>query len=344
MLKEFKGYKKGVDLGGWLSQCDHQTATYENFIKEEDFKIIAGWGLDHVRVPVDYELVEDDQGAYLEGGFAYIQRAIDWCKKYGLNMILDLHKTYGYSFDDGYGENGFFENEAFQERFYKLWEQFAKRFASNRDMLSFELLNEVTDKEYGPIWNRISNTCIERIRKIDANVTILIGGYWNNGVDAVKDLEPPHDEHIVYNFHCYEPILFTHQGAYWVKGMPVDYRISYKAPIGAYTEAIKKYIPMFMNDSVANLNPNAPHTAEFFKKRFAEAVRVATERGVPLYCGEYGVIELADPEDEVEWFKQIHEAFEEYGIGRAAWSYRGMDFGLIDARLDGVRDRLIPLL
>ena len=36
-LKE-KGFYKGVDLGGWLSQCDYSEDTLNNFIKEEDFK------------------------------------------------------------------------------------------------------------------------------------------------------------------------------------------------------------------------------------------------------------------------------------------------------------------
>ena len=38
------------------------------------------------------------------------------------------------------------------------------------------------------------------------------------------------------------------------------------------------------------------------------------------------------------------KAFERCGIGRAAWSYRAMDFGLADKRLDGVRERLLALL
>lgn len=73
----------------------------------------------------------------------------------------------------------------------------------------------------------------------------------------------------------------------------------------------------------------------------AEAAAVAQARNVPLYCGEYGVIDNATPEDTLAWYRMIHAAFEHYGIGRAAWSYREMDFGLSDARMDGVRSELI---
>ena len=39
-------------------------------------------------------------------------------------------------------------------------------YGKDSDMLAFELLNEVTKKEYCEPWNNISNECIRRIRKI----------------------------------------------------------------------------------------------------------------------------------------------------------------------------------
>ena len=66
--------------------------------------------------------------------------------------------------------------------------------------------------------------------------------------------------------------------------------------------------------------------------------------GTELYCGEYGVIDRAKPEDTVLWFRKIHDCFERHGIARCAWSYKEMDFGLSDHRLDGVRSELLPLL
>ena len=224
-MRSFTGYEHGINLGGWLSQCDHSQERYETFITEKDIEIIGGWGLDHVRVPVDYELVETKSGEYIESGFEFVQKAYDWCRKYNLNMILDLHKSFGYSFDDGHNEHGFFENEEYQERFYRLWEEFAKRFGKYYEHMTFELLNEVTKKEYCDLWNNISTKCIEKIRKYAPEIKIIIGGYYNNSIQALPDLAMPVDENIVYTFHCYEPLIFTHQGAQWTAGMDANFRM-----------------------------------------------------------------------------------------------------------------------
>ena len=343
IMKKWKGFEHGVNLGGWLSQCDHTKERHDTFIVEEDIKRISEWGVDHVRVPVDYELVENEDGTYREDGFAYLDNALAWTSKYGLNMVLDLHKTFGFSFDAGEEEFGFFENEDYQERFYRLWEEFARRYGNIGDRLAFELLNEVTDKAVCDTWNRISETCIERIRKIAPTVKILVGGYWNNSIESLKDLLPPHDENVVYNFHCYEPLIFTHQGAYWVPGMKEDFRISMGASYSELAEASKNNLEM-VTVPTDGLDPEASLGTEYFEKYLAEAIKIAEERDVALYCGEYGVINLADAQETLKWFGLINETFNRYGIGRAAWSYKEMDFGLIDEHMKDVLDEVVKLL
>ena len=133
----------------------------------------------------------------------------------------------------------------------------------------------------------------------------------------MKDLAAPADSKVIYNFHCYSPLSFTHQGAPWVPELDQSAR------------------PSFDESGIP---------ADFFDKAFASAIRTAEENGTCLYCGEYGVIDRATPEDTVKWFRTIHSTFEKYGISRAAWSYKQMDFGLSDSRLDGVRDQLTALL
>ena len=77
---------------------------------------------------------------------------------------------------------------------------------------------------------------------------------------------------------------------------------------------------------------------------FAEALKKAEENGTELYCGEYGMIDVASPEDTLKWYKAINEVFEKHNISRSAWSYKEMDFGLSDSRLDSIREELIKYL
>ena len=311
------GFYRGVNLGGWMSQCDYSRERLEHFIEKKDIAVVASWGVDHVRIPVDYNVLENEDGTYKGDGFARIEKAIGWCREYGLNAVIDLHKTAGYSFDAGEKEAGFFESEKYQERFYRLWEEIARHFGGMSKNVAFELLNEVTDESVITTWNGIVKNAIRRIRAIAPDTLILVGSYHNNAPYAVPFLDAPYDDKVVYNFHCYDPLVFTHQHAYWVSHVDVNRDMSFE---------------------------EAALPADYFDKLFAPALETAKKYGAMLYCGEYGVIDKASPEDTVKWYRQIHEAFEKYGISRSAWSYKEMDFGLSDSRLDGVRDELVKLL
>lgn len=316
MLRE-RGFYKGINLGGWLSQCDYSDNRLNNFITEEDIAKISSWGLDHVRIPVDYNVLENEDGTYKEEGFARIEKAFDWCKKYNLNVVLDLHKTAGFSFDKGEQETGFFDNLRLQERFYRLWEEIARHFGKYSGFVAFELLNEVTAKEFINIWNKISYECIKRIRVYAPDSIILVGSYYNNSVVAVPDLAAPYDDKVVYNFHCYDPLKYTHQGASWTDAIDQNERIAFE---------------------------DSGVSAEYFEGLFKEAIEYAKKNNVELYCGEYGVIDIVSPEDTIKWYKEINQVFEKHGIARSAWSYKEMDFGISDARFDETREELLRYL
>ena len=87
-----------------------------------------------------------------------------------------------------------------------------------------------------------------------------------------------------------------------------------------------------------------PIGTEFFTGLFEPALKTAEERDIPLYCGEYGVIDRANREDAVRWLTDIHEVFEMYQIGRALWNYKEKDYGIAgeEARpyLQAIADKL----
>ena len=122
--------------------------------------------------------------------------------------------------------------------------------------------------------------------------------------------------------------------------MDTSFRITVHSSFAGFIEAGEK----MLLGNVAGLEQypsDTTLTEQYFIDLFREAAEAAEKKDVPLYCGEYGVIDNADPEDALFWFTKIHAAFEHYGIGRAAWSYRQMDFGLSDSRMDGVREELL---
>ena len=176
MLKE-NGFYRGVNLGGWLSQCDYSAERLDSFITEGDFAQIAAWGFDHVRIPIDYNVIQNADGSMREDGLRRIDAALALCEKYGLHTVLDLHKTQGFSFDAGEQEAGFFESETYQERFYAIWECFARRYGHLHERIMFELLNEVTEAQYLSGWKRISRECVRRIRAYAPEIRILLGSY-----------------------------------------------------------------------------------------------------------------------------------------------------------------------
>ncbi len=313
------GMMRGVNLGGWLSQCNYSNDRLMNFIKEEDFARIASWGMDHVRLPFDYNVVQNLDGTFRPEGFERLDFALAMCDKYDLKLVLDLHAAVGYFFGapTQEGRTALFREEKYQEMFYALWCEVARRYGSRAERVAFELLNEVTDPSFMDAWNRISCEAVRRIRPIAPDVLICIGGHTYNNVKAVSALAAPVDDKVIYIFHSYDPFRFTHQGARWADSLDPDVRVTFE-------------------ESGASV--------EFFEDLYAEAIRTAEKQGTTLYCSEYGTIDQARPEDIVKYVATIGEVFRRHDIPHCIWNYKSMNFGLIGPHLDGVRDELIRQL
>lgn len=341
MKNKFQGFSAGVNLGGWISQYGNNGKEhFDSFIKESDIRQIAGWGMDHVRLPIDYNVLENDDQPfkYSEEGFSYIDRCIDWCEKYGLNIILDLHKAPGYVFDS-LDSNNLFDDNNLQERFISIWKAFANRYKKFGSNVVFELLNEIVEPN-SKRWNKLSKRAVEAIRQIDPDRVIIIGGNAYNSVNTLHELDYINDDKLVYTFHFYEPHLFTHQGAYWEEAMAeLNFKVSY--PIGAedysnYMRLSDKFRKSFyISDNMGK---------DYIREALKPALEFAKERNVTLYCGEYGVIDTVDIQDRLRWHEDLCTLLLEYGIGRAVWTYKLMDFSMVDAKSKVVNEDLIRIV
>lgn len=343
-MREFEGFYKGINLGGWLSQCRYEKVHYDTFITEEDIRQIASWGLDHVRLPISYRLIEAGEGVYLEEGFSYIDQCIYWCQKYKLKLILDLHSTAGYSFSEQINDGtdraaAFLTNEQLIRRFLKLWEAIAARYRAKTDMLAFEVLNEMVDPSGGKAWNRLAKRAYETIRAILPDAKIIIGSNMWNSINTLQYLEKPYDENVVYTFHFYEPMLFTHQKAPWMDQIPKDI----ETPYPAAREEYQKRAEIAGNFALMDVKADRVDL-EYLEELIKIALETGEKYNVSLYCGEYGVINRTDTDSTLNWYRDLHLIMEKYHISRAAWTYKEMDFGITDSHPDSVREELIRCL
>jgi glucan 1,3-beta-glucosidase len=68
------------------------TQHWSTFITEADFKEIASFGLNHVRIPVGYWAFNPNSAEpYVQGQLPFLDNAIRWARNAGLRVMLDLH-------------------------------------------------------------------------------------------------------------------------------------------------------------------------------------------------------------------------------------------------------------
>lgn len=116
----------------------------ETFITADDFRWIAEHGLNAVRLPVGYWLMEPD-GPYV-GGIEMLDQAVDWCDEFGLALNLDLHGLPGNQGPEHHsGRSNHFRWHLEPDclaRSLDLVEALAQRYRGRRCFSAFSLVNE----------------------------------------------------------------------------------------------------------------------------------------------------------------------------------------------------------
>jgi hypothetical protein len=342
-------FQNGVNLGGWLSQYRrYEHEHFRTFITRRDIEQIAAWGFDHIRLPVDYPVLESDEapGVYREDGFQYIDSCLEWCQSAGLAVIFDLHHAPGYSFTNTLKPetlhlNVLFEQEIAQNRFIALWETIVRRYQAAGLPIVFELLNEMVLPESTP-WNALAHKTVSALRQISPDCPIMIGGNNYNAASELKNIALHDDPNVLYTFHFYEPALFTHQKAPWMQ-LALEYNQDIAYPgeypgLGDFLARAPQYHDSLGWQVGRRIDQNL--MLEFIQP----ALDFIQQTGRDLYCGEFGVIEYVEPISRQNWHADLMNILRQHGIGCAAWTYKQMDFGLVDSDGRVVDPQLLEIL
>jgi aryl-phospho-beta-D-glucosidase BglC (GH1 family) len=185
----------------------------DNYITEKDIHFLKSIGVNSIRLPFHYKLFtgEDYLGSNdSTRGFRYTDRVIQWCKKEGMYVMLDMHCApggqTGDNIDDSYGYPFLFTEESSQQLTIRIWKAIAKRYKNETTVLGYDLLNEPIAHYFdvasiNPYLEPLYKKITAAVRAEDKNHIILLGGaQWDSNFRIFGE---PFDNKLVYTFHKY---------------------------------------------------------------------------------------------------------------------------------------------
>ena len=325
----FARLARGTNAANWFWLPSKEPQPY----KPQDFAIMKSLGLTFVRLPIDFATIYDAKSPSLLNtkALAKIDAAIAQIQSYGLAVVVDLHSTPGFLDDNDY--SGALENPAFRQVFINFWQSFAAHLGrtTNPELTFLQPMNEPVFQSNPDAWAPIQTQLLQTIRASAPNHTLVaVSALWQN-IDTLITLQPLADRNVVYDFHFYEPFVFTHQGAEWIDGYVQDLK---QVPYPSTPQNIQPLLQQFSGNptAIADLTNYGAQQWNRNKVRqsIARAAKWASDNGVRLMSSEFGVYGKTAPAgDRVQWMADVRSAFEEFKIGWASWGYKG-DFGYVD--------------
>ena len=272
---------------------------------ERDFQWIADWGLDFVRFPMDYRCwtEPDDWKVFREDVLKEIDEAVDFGRRYGVHVNLNLHRAPGYCVNPPKEPLDLWKDDEALDVCARHWAHFACRYKSipNKE-LSFDLLNEpavIPEETYVRVVKRL----VEAIREEDPDRLIVADGLrW--GRDPVFGLV---DLGIAQSTRGYDPMRISHYKASWVRGSDQWSEPSW---------------PLIEGDGTWD--------KDRLRRERIKPWKDLEAKGVYVHVGEWGAYNQTPHHVVLAWMRDCLGLWKEVGWGWALWNLRG-SFGILDS-------------
>ncbi len=285
---------------------------------ETDFRWIADWGFDFVRLPLSYtHWIKNDDPFQIDDdgpGLARLDRAVELAGRHGLHVCLNLHRAPGYCVNRERREPfNLWRDPAAREAFCLHWLTLARRYRGiGADRMSFDLLNEPPRPQRlvpGGFTRarhaKVMRAAVAAIREVEPRRTIILDGlnYGRLPCPELADLPS-----VAQSCRAYEPFELTHYHADWV---PRAGR--WRCPAWPLRR---------------------DHLGRHWSRARLERVYAPWSKllaaGVGVHCGEAGCYRHTPHDVFLAWFREVLEVLTGHGIGWALWNFRG-PFGVLDS-------------
>lgn len=325
--------RHGINLSQWFAQVyDPKGYTKEHFDKwvtADDLALIQQMGFDHVRLSVNpQQLFQSGQANELPPQYlGYLDAAIKMILDHGLDVIIDIQPESDFKAK--------LADDDFVEQFADFWRALAQHYAStDPGRVFFEILNE-PEMHDRYRWYGIETKLAAAIRQAVPRHTIIAAGARWSAEDDLLFVDPLRDPNVIYNFHFYEPQIFTQQGANWSVNYwhwlgdlryPSSPESAAKVAAKVPDEANRLYV----------LQYGAEHwDAQRIALEIGTIAAWARRSNVPVICDEFGAYrKAANPQDRAQWLSDVRTTLEKDGMAWTMWDYSG-GFGVVTKDANG---------
>ena len=315
--------RHGINASEWFAQTGNYSAEQTNKITDDaDIALMAQLGFDNVRLSIDAAPLTRSFFNKDTDFLARLDHAVDQMLAKGMAVQIDIHPESDYKKRVSPSTEGV-------DRFAMLWRKLAAHYSDrNPDLVFFEIMNE--PEEHDPYrWTGVQARAAAAIREAAPKNTIIATGANWSGIGDLLMQQPLQDGNVIYTFHFYEPMQFTHQGASWTGTWPaLTSNIPYpptddslQSSLAEVPDAISKYeLERYWLDH---------WDARRVRMEIDAAAGWAKLHNVPLICNEFGVHRPVAPADSrMRWIHDVRTALEADSIGWTMWDYRG-GFGVV---------------
>lgn len=288
--------------------------------QEEHFDIIAGWGFDFARLPMDYRCWTPDAErapyAYDEKNLREIDQAIEYGRQRKVHVNLNLHRAPGYCVNPPKEARDLWTDPEAQKQAAAQWQMFARRYKGiPSKQLSFDMVNEPA-RIPAERYESVMRLLVKTIRAEDPQRIIVVDGLsWGN--DPVPGLA---DLGIAQSTRGYQPMQISHYQASWVQGS--DTWAIPTWPLGEGKDRWDK---------------------ERLRRERIAPWKALEAKGVGVHVGEWGAFQKTPHPVALAWMRDCLDLWHEAGWGWALWNLEGgfgvLNSGRADITYDNFRGR-----
>mmetsp|Transcript_15201 Transcript_15201/g.23644 ORF Transcript_15201/g.23644 Transcript_15201/m.23644 type:complete len:1021 (-) Transcript_15201:146-3208(-) len=219
-------------LGGPDKAAEFEYQWRLNYVDEQAISDLSDLGFNSVRVPFNFKLFYSNR-QIVDDGFEFFDRVINWCRTYGIYVLLDMHGAPGYQNPGDHADNvdsnsnqprdtvKFWDGDNVQLA-ASIWKHIAARYKDEPVVWGYDLINEPVPqagREYELLPSLV--TMRNAIREVDNNHIIVAEGSWwssdltkidwmDSQVQAQTGISSQWDDKLVYQIHHYGPASGTY--------------------------------------------------------------------------------------------------------------------------------------